>query len=113
MPGLFAAQGLVEIEVHVNDKATAIFPPYSTTEQQVFVEDARDRLARKLWNWSESEARRLYLAGGGSEDDFAVHFALAMASRERIIRGLDDFRYHGIVGGAFYLVSGRKRARSA
>ncbi len=38
MPGLFAAQGLVEIEVHVNDKATAIFPPYSTTEQQVFVE---------------------------------------------------------------------------
>jgi len=111
VPGFFVAQGLVEVEVYVNDRATAIFPPYSSTEQRAFAEDARDRLARRLWNWSEADARRLYLAGGGSEDTFLVHFALAIASRERIVHGLDDSTYHGIIGGEFYLVAGRKERR--
>ena len=31
-----------------------------------------------------------------------------MASRENIVRGIDDATYHGIMGGAFYLVAGRK-----
>jgi hypothetical protein len=35
---------------------------------------------------------------------------LALASRKRIVNGLDDFIYHGIVGGGFYLVAGRKTA---
>lgn len=109
VPGLFVARGLVDIEVHANDKATAVFPPYSTTGQQAFAEDAHDRVARRLWNWSEADTRRFYLAGGGSEGNFVVHYALAMASREKIVRGLDDATYHGVVGGAFYLVAGRKK----
>lgn len=108
VPGLFVAQGLVDVEVHVNDKATAVFPPYATGAQRAFTEDARDRAARRLWNWSEADTRRLYLAGGGIEGAFAVHFARAVASRESIVRGLDDATYHGIIGGAFYLVAGRK-----
>ena len=31
-----------------------------------------------------------------------------LASRDAIIRGLDDATYRGIIGGAFYLVAGRK-----
>lgn len=108
VPGLFVAQGLAEVEVYINDKATAVFPPYSTGAQRAFTEDARDRVARRLWNWSEADARRLFLAGGGSEGAFAAHFARALASREKIVRGLDDATYHGIVGGEFYLVAGRK-----
>jgi SAM-dependent methyltransferase len=108
VPGLFVAQGLTEVEAYVNDKATAIFPPYDASEQRSFSEDARDRVARRLWNWSEAEARRFFLAGGGADDDFVEHFARGLASREKIVRGVDDDTYHGIVGGAFYLVSGRK-----
>jgi SAM-dependent methyltransferase len=108
VPGLFVAQGLVDVEVHVNDKATAVFPPYATGAQRAFTEEARDRAERRLWNWPESEARRLFLAGGGSEEAFAVHFARGLAARERIVRGLDDASYHGIIGGEFYLVAGRK-----
>src|SRR6185295_6081439 len=70
VPGLFVAQGLTDVDVYVNDRATAIFPPYSTSEQQAFTEDARDRAARGLWNWSEAETRRFFLAGGGAERDF-------------------------------------------
>ena len=108
VPGLFVAQGLTDVEVHVNDKATAVFPPYAAGGQRAFTEDARDRVARGLWNWSEADARRLWVAGGGSEDAFAAHFARGLASRKSIVRGLDETTYHGVIGGAFYLVAGRK-----
>jgi SAM-dependent methyltransferase len=114
VPGLFVARGLVEVEVHVNDKATAVFAPYSRREQRAFVDDARDRVARGFWGgFSEAEARRFFLAGGGSEVDFGAHFARALASRANIVRGIDDDRYHGIIGGPFYLVAGRKPPRDA
>ncbi len=108
VPGLFVAQGLAEVEAYVNDKAGAVFPPYTADAQRAFTEDARDRVARRLWNWSEAEARRLFVAGGGAEGDFTGLFARGLASREKIVQGLDDASYHGIVGGEFYLVSGRK-----
>lgn len=109
VPGMFVAAGLADVEVYTNDKATAVFPPYTSPAQRAFVEDARDRAARRLWNWSEADARRLFVAGGGAPESFAAHFARALASRDRIVRGLDEGRYHGVIGGAFYLVAGRKR----
>jgi SAM-dependent methyltransferase len=108
VPGLFVAHGLVDLQVHVNDKATAVFPPYAASAQRAFAEESRDRAARGFWNWSETDSRRLFLAGGGAESDFATHFARGLASRDRIVRGLDDGSYHGVVGGEFYLVAGRK-----
>jgi SAM-dependent methyltransferase len=110
VPGMFVAHGLADVEVWVNDKATAVHPPYDAPAQRAFVEDVRDRVARRMWNWSEDDARRLFLAGGGRAEDFAAHFARGHASRERIVRGVDDARYHGIVGGEFYLTAGRKAA---
>jgi SAM-dependent methyltransferase len=108
VPGLFVAQGLIEVEVHVNDKATAVFPPYAAGAQRAFVEDARDHVERRFWNSSEADARRLFLAGGGPESDFAAHYARGLASRANIVRGIDAGTYHGIIGGEFYLVAGRK-----
>jgi SAM-dependent methyltransferase len=108
VPGLFVSQGLLDVDVYSNDKATAITPPYAAAGQQAFADDARDRVRRGIWNWSEAETRRYWMAGGGSEGDFARHFARGLASRANIVRGLDDATYHGIIGGAFYLVSGRK-----
>jgi SAM-dependent methyltransferase len=110
VPGLLVAQGLTDVEAYVNDMATAVLPPYGAVAQHAFSEDARDRVARRLWNWSEGEARRFFLAGGGARDDFAAHFARGLASREKIVHGLDDATYHGIIGGNFYLVAGRKNS---
>jgi SAM-dependent methyltransferase len=109
VPGLFVASGLAEVEGYVNDKATAIFPPYRAEAQRAFAEEARDRVRRRIGAWSEIETRRFFLAGGGSEDAFDVHFASALAAREKIVRGLDAGTYHGISGGPFYLVAGRKK----
>jgi SAM-dependent methyltransferase len=113
VPGLFAELGFSEIEVHVNDKATAIFPPYAGDAQRLFIADERDRATRGVWNWTEAETRRLYLAGGGNEADFRALFSNALAARQNVVRGLDARTYHGVIGGEFYLVSGRKREDTA
>jgi len=110
VPGLFVAQGLADVEVFANDRVTAVVPPYATRAQRAVTEDARDRVARRHWNWSEGDTRRFFLAGGGVGSDFNPHFARAMASRDAVVRGMDDATYHGIMGGAFYLVAGRKHA---
>lgn len=109
VPGLFAAQGLTDIQVHVNDKATALFPPYADAAQRAFREEARDRVTRGSWNWTEQETRRLFVAGGGANSDFPALFTRALASRQNIARGLEDGTYHGVVGGPLYLIAGRKR----
>lgn len=95
VPGLFAALGLTDIQVHVNDKAIALFSPYADDGQRAFNDEARDRVTRGVWNWSEEEARRLFLAGGGADGDFHVHFTRALTSRQNIVRGLDGGTYHG------------------
>jgi len=113
VPGMFAEQGLVDVEVYVNDRALAVFPPYATAAQRATVEEDRDRLARGHWTWSEDETRRLFLAGGGSEREFPEQFRRGLAARERIVAGIERGTYHGTSGGAFFLVGGRKRATGA
>lgn len=108
VPGLFAAQGLADVAVYVNDKATAVFPPYASAGQRAVVDEAKDRAARRLWNWTEDDARRLFLAGGGHPPSFSGLFARALALRERSARAMDAGTYHGVSGGLFYVVSGRK-----
>ena len=107
VPGMFAAAGLADIEIFKNDKAAATFPPYATASQRAEIDDARDRASRGLWNWSEDETRRYFLAGGGQPDDFAAVFAHGVASRRRIVEGIDAGTYHGMTGGEFYVIAGR------
>jgi SAM-dependent methyltransferase len=110
VPGLFAAHGLADVEVFANDRATAVFPPYAAGAQRAVVDDARERVAQRFWIWSEPDTRRFFLAGGGSQPAFDAHLSRALAARDNVVRGMDDATYHGVVGGAFYLVAGRKTA---
>lgn len=110
VPGLFVAQGLKDVDVYVNDKATAIAPPYVSDAQRAFVDDARARAAQETWIWDRAETHRYFLAGGGSEETFAAHFARALASRKKILQGIERGTYHGVTGGPFYLVCGRKHS---
>jgi SAM-dependent methyltransferase len=108
--GMFAENGLTDVQAYVNDKATTIVPPYANAAERAFVEEARDRVARGMWNWSESDTRRFFLAGGGTDRDFTISYARALTASEKIVGGLDSGQYYGTFGGAFYLVSGRKPA---
>lgn len=110
VPGLFAEQGLVDVTVYVNDKASPVFPPYAGAEQRAFIDEARDRHARRVWGWGELDTRRFFLAGGGAESDFAAIFERALETRQRILRAIEGGTYYGTGGGGFYVVAGRKAA---
>ncbi|MCK6590077.1 MAG: class I SAM-dependent methyltransferase [Polyangiaceae bacterium] len=108
MPALFAASGLSDVRVYLNDKASPLFPPYSTPEQRAAAEEIIDFARRAFWIWSHEDTRRYFIAGGGRADDFEPAWQLAMtASRrfaETVARGTGS-----LAGGAIcYLVSGRK-----
>jgi len=110
VPGLFAAQGLESIDVHVNDKACAILPPYVSASARALADEARDQDARGQWNWDEAETRRYFLAGDGAEGAFLGHYARGLAARRNIVRGLGEGTYDAVAGGALFLISGRKPA---
>jgi SAM-dependent methyltransferase len=108
VPGLFVAAGLTDVQVVVNDKATAILPPYDSAEERAALEEERERAARGEWNWGEAETKRFFLAGGGAPEAFAGHYARGLEARRNILEGADAHRYHGVMGGAFFLIAGRK-----
>jgi SAM-dependent methyltransferase len=108
MPALFAASGLADIRVYLNDRASPLFPPYSAPEQRASAEEITDFARRGFWIWSLDDTRRYFAAGGGRDEDFEPSWELAMAaarrSAEAIARGTGS-----LAGGALcYLVSGRK-----
>lgn len=49
VPGLFAAAGLTDIAVYLNDKTNAFLPPYDTPEQRALLEERQDFDARDFW----------------------------------------------------------------
>ena len=48
-PGLFAAAGLADVAVYLNDKTNALLPPYRTPEQTALLEERRDFDSRDFW----------------------------------------------------------------
>src|SRR5215471_11349843 len=52
LPGLFAERGLIEVRVHLNDKANAFLPPYDSPEQRAVLEERTDFKQRDFWIWS-------------------------------------------------------------
>lgn len=109
VPGLFVAAGLADVQTYVNDKAGMLVPPYASAAERALVDDARDCAERGRWNWSEAETRRFFLAGGGVEAEFAAAYAGGLAWRQRIVDAMNAGTYSGLQGGAFFLITGRKR----
>ncbi len=110
--GLFVTAGRADVEVYVNDKAGAVFPPYASDAQRAFVEDARDRVSRSRWNLGRGRGtevlRRRRRIATGLRRPLRARARLAREDRPR----LEQARYHGGIGGEFYLLSGRKPDRA-
>ena len=110
VPGLFVAQGLVDVQVFANDRVTADLPAL----RRGGAARRRRRCARPC-RAALLDTGASPTPGGSSSPAAAPSATSTPTSRarwprgENIVRGMDDATYHGIVGGAFYLVSGRKR----
>ena len=106
LPGLFSAEGLVDIAVCQSDKASAMFPPYAGREQAVRRAEVIDWADRGLFGYDRPTARRYFLANGEGEAEFERLWALNAAAWTAVAAGYRAGTEHGAGGGFQYLVSG-------
>jgi hypothetical protein len=111
VPGLFAALGLDDVQVYINDKAALLLPPYATPEQRAFVEESMSFAEDTFW--SPEETRRYFLAGGGDEQAFDACYRAALELKRRKAEALRAGTYADPGGSVMYLVSGTKPGPAA
>jgi SAM-dependent methyltransferase len=108
LPGLFAEAELTDIETFINDKESALVPPYDSQEQDVLRSAWLDDAAKRRWIWSREEARRFFRAGGGTEHDFDRIWQRRMNEVDRGAKRLEAREFHTAGGGIHYIVRGRR-----
>lgn len=106
LPGMFAKQGLQNIEVHLSDKAIAMYPPYDNEEQQATI---KQWIKGSSWNSNTQKDIDFFSAAGENYIPFYFEYQEKYASRETHIMGaLQREQYHAAGGSIMYLVSGTK-----
>jgi len=107
---LLRAAGLDQVEARKNDRCASLFPPYDSPRERLDLE--------QIAKWADAEVarfgdratcKRLYLAGGGAEEDFDALFDLEVATQRRWHRNLAEEK-HALGGGLLmYVAWGWKR----
>jgi SAM-dependent methyltransferase len=79
LPGLLAEAGLTVVACYLSDKASPLWPPYSSPEQAALVEALETSVKEERCPWSRDETRRYFLAGGGEDGDFVEAWAARLS----------------------------------
>src|SRR5262249_36296286 len=108
VPGFFAERGLVNVSVHLNDKASILLPPYDGPEQRATLEERSDFRHRGFWIWSPEDTRRYFLAGGGLDGEFDTLWSAAVGGSDKIDKAIADRTYAGAGAAITCLVAARK-----
>jgi SAM-dependent methyltransferase len=111
LPGLFAEEGLVEIESYLSDKASFIVSPYDSEERRALKEELITQAREGMWVWSHGETKRFFLAGGGDEKDFSGLWNRRISELQRDAEAVEEERFHSGGGQILYIVAGRKAAK--
>lgn len=106
LPGYFAQLGLQNIQTYISDKASPLFSPYASTEQQVIKQHYLNWVDRG--RWGREESLRYFLAGGGTEQAFKAYWTRMMQDNQLMKQSLLDETFHMAGGSIMYLVSGQK-----
>lgn len=108
IPGHFAEAGLVEIQTYLNDKTFMLVPPYRTEAEQALKAAMIEAAEERRWVWSESDARRFYLAGGGEAGEFDERWQRRLVDLDRDAEALRENRLVTAGGGIHYVACGRR-----
>lgn len=106
LPGMFAEDGLMNIEVRLSDKAIAMYPPYDNEEQVATL---------KQWmkgsSWKSSTQKDIDFFSAAGEEFMPFYFDYQekySGSDEHVMGALQREQYHAAGGSLMYLVSGTK-----
>jgi ubiquinone/menaquinone biosynthesis C-methylase UbiE len=114
LPGLLAEQGAGSIETFIADKAAVLVPPYHRPDQQALREYALKEAADNTWGWTRADARRYFIAGGGTEADFDRGWADRLREIHERAAAISNHSLHTAGGRLLYIVAARKaKARGA
>ena len=107
LPGMFAKQGLENIQVWLSDKAAPSIPPYSSEMEQAAVQAWEKWMAEESGPFDRAEARANVIAGGGSEDFFNSAWQADLGACRDILEARREGRWHAAGGGLLYIIAGQ------
>ncbi len=110
LPGYFAEAGLDLVGCYLSDKSSPLWPPYSSPEQAALVRAIEGAAAEERCPWNRDEARRYFLAGGGSEAAFAEAWSTRVRAVQADLAAVQSGSFWSAGGQLMYLVGGQKRA---
>lgn len=106
LPGMFALEGLKNIEVRLSDKAIAMYPPYDNKEQ---VATLKQWLEGSSWKSATQKDIDFFSAAGEEYMRFYFEYQEKYSGRsEHIMGALQREQYHAAGGSLMYLVSATK-----
>ena len=109
LPGMFAEQGLVDVQTFISDKPVVMAPPYDTPEQQAVRAALEEEAQGETWGgWSRDAALRLFAAGGGSEDEFAQAWHGRLRDSRDALAAIERGTMTSAGGTIHYFVAGRR-----
>lgn len=107
MPELMQRAGLEGVRACLNDLCLDTTPPYDDATREVLEMEVRF-VEQGAWLYDRERARDLFLAGGGTGDDFEQVYALFVERGRALVKAVraETFRWAG--GHLQYVVWGRK-----
>jgi len=106
LPGMFAMEGLNNIEVRLSDKAIAMYPPYDNEEQLATL---KQWMKGSSWKSNTQKDIDFFHAAGEKYMPFYFEYQEKYArSDEHVMGALQREQYHAAGGSLMYLVSGSK-----
>jgi len=100
-----------EIRVWSNDTCAPLQPPYDTPRERMQVDAVRSWSKQGVSHFGGyDETKRIYLAGGGIEQEYDALFRAAVKSLADVVAAIDAGTFRTAGGFLMYLVAGRKPA---
>ncbi len=107
--GWLSEIGVDNIESYTGDKTTMVLPPYTTPAQVAFIRETEELSQKKFWAWSEEDARRYFIAGGGHPTAFAGFWERALEREREFLAGVATGENRTVFAPVVLLISGRKK----
>ena len=108
LPGLLAEAGLTVVAGYLSDKASPLWPPYSSPEQAALVEALATSVEEERCPWSRDETRRYFLAGGGEDGDYADAWAARLSEIRADLAAIRSGLLATAGGQVMYLIAATK-----
>ena len=107
LPGYLARAGLSGVQAYVNDKASMMIAPYEGAEQRAHIEQRAEFIDQGLW-WGISRAQALeyFVAGGGSQDEFASIWPRLLERQRAELESIQAGELHTAGGQIQYIAGG-------